>query len=262
MKSTPLGSPTGFSLLGCLLVVLVLALGCTCKPATDDSPPTDTPSATSISSPTPGKPTSVPREVAELEVDTSLLTDNPCRVPCWHNIIPGESNVDHVRAQLEDNPTVRQSTLGYELTEEVGVPIGLFGWLAKGELWNRIVFHNETVVRMEIFVDHDWTLGEAVDKFGSPKYVVSYTYDGHEGDGFAVVVYYPDQGLKFHSSTYPYKRDKYGNTRITRNLKVTMGVYFAPTTMEGMLSEAYLCSPEKMEDCRPDDIREWEGFED
>lgn len=257
MKSTSLGNPTGFLVVGCLAVVLMLAMGCACKPSTDDSPPTDTPSATSIVSPTPSSPTAVPKEVAELEVDTSLLTDNPCRVPCWHNIIPGESDADHVRAQLEDNPTVRKSTLAYELTEEGGVPIGLFYWLAKGELWNRIVLHNETVVRMEIYVDHDWTLGDVVDKFGSPEYVDSYPY-GEEGTGYFVVFYYPAQGLKFHSSTFPFT----GEFGITRDLKVTEGVYFAPTTLEGMLSEAYLCPPEKMEDCRLDDVREWEGFED
>jgi hypothetical protein len=187
-------------------------------------------------------------------LDTSLLTDDPCRAPCWHNIIPGVSGEDDVRAQLQDNSLIRKGTLRYELTEEAGVPIGLFYWQARSEHYNRIILRDEVVRRMEVWVDHDWTLGEVVDKFGPPEYILTYV-DCLESCLHAVEFYYPAQGLEFESVTFD-REDI-----ISRDLKVTLGVYFAPTTLEGMMSEAYLCPPEKMETCLSD-IGKWEGFED
>ena len=227
----------------CLLLVLSFA-GCTCGPEADVSPPTDIPSA--VPSPTSTLPPP--------ELDTSLLTDDPCRAPCWHNIIPGVSGEDDVRAQLQSSPFIREGTLNYELTEEAGVPIGLFYWQARSEHYNRIILQDEVVLRMEVWIDHDWTLGEVVDKFGSPEYVLTYV-DCLEGCLHVVEFYYPVQGLEFESVTFD-REDI-----ISRDLEVTSAIYFASTSLEGMISKVHLYPPEMMENWLAD-IREWEGFED
>ena len=256
MKSISMGNLTSFLMVGCSLLVLVSASGCSCRPKVEVGSPADTSLPTTTPSPTLDGRTSIPEEVAGLALDISLLTDDPCRVPCWHNIIPGVSGVDDVRAQLENSPFVRKGTLRYGATEEAGVPVTRFSWQAKSENYNRVTFRDEKVVRIEIQVDHDWALSDVVGKFGDPEYVVSHQF-GEEAPGYLVVLYYPAQGVQFRSSTYPFA----GEYRITKDLKVTQGVYFAPTTLEGMLSEAYLCPPGKMETCLGD-IRQWEGFED
>lgn len=216
--------------IGSLLLVLISALSCSCKP----DPP---------------------------ELDISLLTDVPCRAPCWHNIVPGVSDEDQVRVQLQGNPVVKKGTLMHEPTEWGGVQLDMFAWQARSEHYNRVHLRDGKVLRIQIRVDHDWTLGEAVDKFGPPEGVYAKIY-GHEYTGYVVVFHYPAQGLIFDSNTLPIDRRVYlgdGKGVLQEDLKVTETTYFAPTSLEGMMSEVYFYSPEDMEDWLAD-IHEWEGF--
>jgi hypothetical protein len=76
-----------FLVAGCLLLAVLFAMGCSCEPEADFGPPTDIPSPTST--------------IPLPELDTSLLTDDPCRASCWHNITPGVSGEEEARAQME-----------------------------------------------------------------------------------------------------------------------------------------------------------------
>jgi hypothetical protein len=249
------------ALVGCLLLVLVSIISCSCDNEPGASSPTATLSPVVAPSPIIPRPTNTPKPIAEPEIDTSLLTDDPCRVPCWHNITPGLSNGSDVRAQLQDGSFVRKDTLKYESTEEAGVPVDLFYWQAKSEHYNRILLRDQVVLRMEIQVDHNWTLGEVVDKFGPPEYVYA-LIDGEESLGYLVEFFYPALGLEFESATFPIKRADYtsgGKGIVSEKLKVTRAVYFVPTSLEGMLSETYLAPPDAVARYMVD-IHEWEGF--
>jgi hypothetical protein len=169
--------------------------------------------------------------------------------------VPGVSDKDDVIAHLQDSPLVREGTLEHEPTLEGEVPVYLFYWQARGEFYNRIVLRDDTVLRLQIWLDHDWTLGDAVDKFGPPEYVYE-ILDCEEGCVYGVDFYYPTQGVSLESITDCYQ----GQGRITSDLKVMQAAFFAPTTLEGMVSEVYLCPPERMERCL-DEIRAWTGFE-
>jgi hypothetical protein len=262
MKTISTGNLRRSLIAGCLLLVLVSVIGCSCNPEADAISPAVTPFPTSTLFPTPTlcSPTSVPKSVAELEVDTSLLTDDPCRAPCWHDIIPGVSDEDDVRAQLRASPLVRQETLEYEKYEVEKIPYSLFYWQAHGEYPNRISLRDGVVLSIEIEVDHDWTLGEAVDKFGPLEYVLAYYY-GEEDYGYHVEFYYPAQGIEFESDTFPIEGPIYATNKgiISEDLKVTLAEYFAPTSLEGMMSEVYSYTSDDIEDWLAD-IHEWEGF--
>ncbi|MBN1976695.1 MAG: hypothetical protein JW918_04765 [Anaerolineae bacterium] len=247
MKAISTRNWTGSLVAGFLLLALFFA-GCSCGPEADVSPPADIPLPTS----TPSPP----------ELDTSLLTDDPCRAPCWHNIIPGVSGEDDVRAQLQDSPFVKEGTLEYELTEWREVQLGMFYWQGRGEHYNRVYLRDGKVLRIEIRIDHDWTLGEAVDKFGPPKGVLADTY-GVETTGYHVDFYYPAQGLIFESNMLPVDRQVYlgdGKGILQKDLKVTQATYFAPTSLEGMISEVYLYSPDDDMEGWLANIHEWQGF--
>jgi hypothetical protein len=168
------------------------------------------------------------------------------------------SGEDEVRAQLQDSPFVREGTLEYELTEERGIQLGFFSWQARSELYNRIYLRDGKVLRIEIRTDHDWTLGEAVDKFGPPEGVFADIYR----ESYRVDFYYPAQGLRFVSFMLLIDRQVYlgdGKGVLQEDMKVTRAVYSAPTSLEGMVSEVYLYSPDDMEDWLAD-IHEWQGF--
>lgn len=248
-----------YTSLGCFVVVVVAASGCSSGILCGAPEPTvdPTPVPTAIPTSRCDAPTRTPYADASPELDVSLLTDEPCRAPCWHNIVPGVSGQDDVLAQLEDSPFVREGTLGHNPSLEGEVPTYVFYWKARGERYNRIVLRDETVLRLEIGVDHDWTLGDAVDKFGPPEYVYE-VLECEEGCVYGVTFYYPSQGLSLDSITLGCRLN--AEYHITRDLKVTWGEYFAPTTLEGMWSEAYLCPPDNMEVCMSI-ATEWRGFQ-
>jgi hypothetical protein len=106
-------------------------------------------------------------------------------------------------------------------------------------------------------VDHDWTLGDVVDKFGPPEYIQVYT-DCEEDCVNVVDLFYPGQGLVFESVT---QGGSTGKSIVSEDLGVTRGVYFAPTTLEGMMSEVYFRPPDRAAKWLAN-IREWKGFED
>jgi len=248
MKAISTRNWTGSLVAGFLLLVLVSA-GCSCGSEANVSPPTDIPSAVPSPTSTPSPP----------ELDTSLLTDDPCRAPCWHNIIPGVSGEDEVRAQLQDNPFVKEGTLEYELTEWRGVQLGQFSWQARSERYNRVYLRDGKVLRIQIRIDHDWTLGEAVDKFGPPEGVFADIYR----ESYRVEFYYPTQGLIFESFMLPVDRQVYlgdGKGILQEDMKVTQATYFAPTSLEGMISEVYLYSPDDDMEGWLANIHEWQGF--
>ena len=62
----------------------------------------------------------------------------------------------------------------YDLTEWEGVPLGMFYWRARGKTFSRAYLRDGTVLRVEIDLDYDLTLGETVDKYGPPESVYAY----------------------------------------------------------------------------------------
>jgi hypothetical protein len=130
------------------------------------------------------------------EVDVSLMTGDPCAIPCWHNITPGVSDEDTVRDQLENSPFVRKGTLRHDPIEKEGAPLTMFAWRDQEGDFNRIYFRDGKVLRIEIGLDYDLTLGQVVDKYGPPEYVYTYARGSFE---YFVFFSYPTQGLEVQS---------------------------------------------------------------
>jgi hypothetical protein len=195
---------------------------------------------------------------SHLESDTGLATDNHCTPPCWHNITPGVSNGDDVLAQLRHDPSVNKDTLTYGVLGEGG-PFWTFRWQSEGERMNRIHLLGEKVLRIEISLDYDSTLGEVVDEYGSPERVyVPICAEDHRD---RIFIDYPSSGLQFST---PLSIDLGNDTVetsvvLSETLAMADVVYFAPTSLREMLSEVFLLSPDEV-DCRMDNSYEWPGF--
>ena len=198
----------------------------------------------------------------EPELDTSLLTDDPCAAPCWHNITPGISNEDDVRSQLTSSPFVRSGTAERIRTDKWGNPLDQFSWQGRGKELNRIYLQDGKALSIEIHLDYTLTLEEVVKKYGPPEYVYGHVY-GVEKRGYQVYFDYPAQGWEFISYTYPIRVRDYtmdGKVGIlSEDLKVTDVVYFAPTSLKGKCSEVYLVPQDAVENCMAG-FYKWEGF--
>lgn len=106
------------------------------------------------------------------QLDTSLLTDDPCAAPCWNNITPGISDENDVHRQLEDSPFVRKGSVEHSLTEQDGIPLTTFSWQAQGKPKNWIYLRDGKVLRVRINLDYALTLDEIVEKHGPPEAVL------------------------------------------------------------------------------------------
>jgi len=185
-------------------------------------------------------------------IDISLLTDDPCAAPCWHNIIPGVSDEEDVRTQLERSPFVKEGTL-FRSVDERGVH---FVWKSTAGPWNRwfreaenwLWLRDDKVVWIDLFVEYSLSLGEVVEKYGSPEGV---SISWHTADFIAlrVSLYYPRRGILF--SVFEFldeggiERMKRGVALVSEDMKVNRVRYFVPDSIEG---EQYMR------------IQEWRGF--
>jgi hypothetical protein len=194
------------------------------------------------------------------ELDRSLLTGDPCSPPCWHNITPGESSEEDVRAVLEGSPYVKEDSLGVTPTERAGVPHVIYGWQGRGKMLNRVYVREGKVFHIKLTLDYKLTLGEAVQEFGHPETVYAHL-DGN--GGYSVVFEYPTQGLTLDSYTWPednvYIAIDRGVGPVSEEMLVTWVSYYAPTSLECALRDVFLFGPAKVAYFM-DHAQDWDGF--
>jgi hypothetical protein len=143
-----------------------------------------------------------------------------------------------------------------------GQSLILLSWRGQGKQPNRIYLKDNKVLSIEIQLDYELTLEEVVDMYGPPEYIYAYFY-GVESQGYEVKLDYPAQGLGFTSDTFPIRRKDYtvdvGVGVLSQDLLVTEVFYFAPTSMEGMLSDVFLQPSDRVEDYLTNG-QKWKGF--
>jgi hypothetical protein len=170
------------------------------------------------------------------------------------------SDEEEVRSQLENSPYIKRGTLKHDMTERGGVPLSVFTWRDQGGVLNRTYLQDGKVLQMEIGLDYHVTLGEIVDKYGSPEYVYAYT-DWHAE--YNVLLIYPAQGLEVQSYTYSTEIQKYLRgvdvAVISRDMKATDVTYYAPTTLRKSLEDVFLLPSDAVE-YHIANSHKWTGF--
>jgi hypothetical protein len=195
------------------------------------------------------------------DLDTSLLTDEPCAVPCWQNIVPGVTTEQEARKLLEDSPFVRKDSLNYDSKGWGGYT--WFLWNGRSKKYDNGLYIREgKVVLIQIHVDYSLTAGQVVSKFGPPERV----YVGLGGGGNVLIAYldYPAQGLRF---TVDWSvRDlsersmvDSGIALLTEDREIADVAYFAPGPLEEVLQNPYLNVPDEVE-VYLKRAQEWKGF--
>ena len=189
------------------------------------------------------------------ELDTSLLTDDPCAAPCWQNIVPGVTTFEEVQSQLENSPFVRKGSLSYNLT-------GAYNWFSwhghSIKYYNRLYIRERKVVLIQVHPDYTLTLGQVVGKFGPPERVYATLAGG--GAALTVQVDYPAQGLRFTGQWPISDRSRVagGTALITEDLKIVDAYYFVPGSLEDLL-RASVGTPWEVEEYL-NRSQEWKGF--
>ena len=199
------------------------------------------------------------------ELDTSLLTDSPCTAPCWQNIIPGTTTEQEARRLLKDSPFVRKDSLDYYIANwKAGGDYDRFVWHGRSKKYrNALYFREGKVVLIMIRPDYTLTLGQVIDKFGSPERV----YVGLGGGGNVLIAYldYPAQGLRFTADWSIHDLSERsmvesGIALLTEDREVVEVAYFAPAPLEEVLQNPYLYAPAGGMEEYLKRAQEWKGF--
>ncbi len=197
---------------------------------------------------------------SKAKVDTSLITDDPCAAPCWNNIVPGISTESTVRTRLENCPFVKAGTLNYVQTEQWGIRLNMFVWKARGKLYNRVYLRDGRVLRIEIALDYDLTLGDIVDKYGPPDTIYVARHPVHQS-WYSIICDYFSVGLTIdgHMRVAPEDVNN-GMVLLSRNAKITSVTYYSSSmSLQDVLGQVFLLPPDQI-DRLTTTRQKWQGF--
>jgi hypothetical protein len=126
------------------------------------------------------------------ELVTNWLEAPTCKIPCWENITPGETNIEQAKSLLLSNPKIKNVRKGNVLPYGLMLSVDI-----QGDYYDpnaSIGFDNNNIAQsIELFTSsQNLYLDDIVAYYGFPKYVVIY---GQETVGVDVDLAYPEMGL-------------------------------------------------------------------
>ena len=154
------------------------------------------------------------------EVDSFLIGDDNCKIPCWNLITPGLTT-------RTDAITIIEKLQDKENYSFTGSDI-FFKYNTK-----RVRVHlndaNQIVDMIDFELDNT-TLGQIVDLFGEPK-SLSFQLDS---GGCTILVYYPETGAYFMGQCNSNLSGNYW--KVSKNTKIIRGFLTKPDLEEERLS--------------------------
>jgi hypothetical protein len=137
------------------------------------------------------------------EFDNGILTDQPCKVPCWNGLTPGSSkssDVDRFVQGLSTTEWAGRRTRNYsaickaiEIGDRPGNEVNAF---VNFQIKNgKLIFIQSVHGNMP-------NLGQIVDHLGPPEYVAAINAIGPDGTFYSLDIYYPKQGIALNVKVY------------------------------------------------------------
>lgn len=133
-------------------------------------------------------------------IDSDLFeSESSCKAPCWHQLVPGQSTTSDV-VRFLDSPRMRFWWPDRNV-HKYGAQID----------WIRISDRTQPRI-VDLYMEdgkltfiRSWgstsaTLGQVVEHFGPPEYVLALLAVGPERSVYVLEVYYPKRGLGFEMS--------------------------------------------------------------
>jgi hypothetical protein len=129
-------------------------------------------------------------------IDDSILTQEPCALPCWYGLTPGITTLDEVNQTIE---TISFVTSAVEREVRMNGPETFFLWrygTAYRIPWNGISIRDNILHSIKIYPNISFTLQDIISIYGEPagfsvRYVGPYVYPAE----LTITLYYPQVGL-------------------------------------------------------------------
>jgi hypothetical protein len=109
------------------------------------------------------------------EIDTSLLTGEPCESPCWHGITPGLTTDEEMVAILEELPFFEADTLRRKAESVI-----TFDREREVIYWGHgttfFMLLDDVVTTIDVGLYYDVELHDLIERLGEPTGYFAYTY--------------------------------------------------------------------------------------
>ena len=118
--------------------------------------------------------------------DTSVLTQNPCAAPCFHDITPGKTTFSEAVSKLKED----KAFTNVQTKDKPSVAT----WDATGgdQCCQLSANDNGLVTAVVARVAPKMTLGDVIAKYGDPQYVSGVDYSDQES---VLQIVFPEKGL-------------------------------------------------------------------
>lgn len=153
--------------------------------------------------------------------DDSLISDESCGIPCWRNIVPGETSIDDARTiieGLESLTIVQDTTAGIAFTSsDTDICCQLL-----------VESGSSTVNAIVLQLAPNITVGQVIEEHGNPVFVSGETYSSSES---IITLFYPDLGTILNV------RIEGANGQLSEDSIVISSIYVTELLMSGIVNQ-------------------------
>ena len=177
--------------------------------------------------------------------DNSWLTTSNCDAPCWHGIIPGQTDVSKINSLLSNNPYILDQSIDSsertykDFTETINFDMQNY------QVIGRIDFIEDHVSMIRFSTKDDEkdplpgiSVGSLLDEYGEPQYLLAIDIP-RPGGGFLdrvhpiVYLIYPEKGIALVYDAYYMPRDE--RNRVSPDIGISQLMLFAPVDFPVLL---------------------------
>jgi hypothetical protein len=138
----------------------------------------------------------------DLGIDSGLLSEKPCKAPCWQNLIPSVSTSGNV-ADFINTLNKHQWQGEFVKSYETGCKYIRISDVPGNQVTSTLEFNleNEKLTLIQSSHPKMPNLKQITDHSGPPEYFEAIRAVGPDGELYIVEVYYPKLGLAFLIAT-------------------------------------------------------------
>lgn len=169
--------------------------------------------------------------------EISILDKSSCKLPCWNDIVAGQTTEDELLEILENLPDVDQASI--RITNQAW---NIFdnqiyfsfrqGWTIsqRPKLRGEISIINNTVSDLIVCGEINTTMGRLVEEVGEPEHIIS---GNNVGGGRTVILIDSQKGIDYSYTT------ELNNLQITPDTQIDCIKVFDPSLYEIMLEAGF-----------------------
>jgi len=170
-------------------------------------------------------------------LDSGLLTEQPCKAPCWKNLIPGQTTEDEINRFLISLES-RDWVIGNERNTSFGCRI--INLKYKPDSMKSATFElaieNGRLVMITSLPRNVHPIGIISLWFGQPESIESILGVGPESNSYLPMVFYPKQGMAFVLNG-----DDHNPGFIHPFMMMSVIYYYQPGTVSNYYLAEYSC---------------------